>query len=137
MITKLSFKESIIGGFMAAGAATVLNAILFFVFHGAGVLTDDIFLQPNQPLTIVPVIISSVLPALVASIVFFLIEKYSNNGFKIFSIVSIILLVLSFINPFVGIPNVTVGYALVLNLMHIVVAGFVLFFINRSVKNKS
>ena len=98
METKLSFKQSITAGLMAAGVAVVLNTILFYVLHAAGVFVDTIFLQPNQPLTIVPIIISSIAPTLIASMVFFLIEKYSDNGFKIFRIVSIVLLLLSFVN---------------------------------------
>lgn len=137
MTTKLTFKDSFMAGLMAAGAATVVNAILFFVFHAAGVISDTIFIQPNQPMTIVPIIISSILPTLIAALVFFLLEKYTNSGFKIFRIISIVLMVLTFINPFVGIVGVTLGYALVLNLMHVVVVAALLYFIGRSVKKNA
>jgi hypothetical protein len=60
MQTKLNFQQSLIAALKAAGVATVVNAILFFVFRAAGVLTDDIFIQPGQTLTLVPVIISNV-----------------------------------------------------------------------------
>lgn len=135
MNTKLSFKKSIVAGLTAAGVSSVVNAILFFIFHGVGVINDSIFIQPDQPLTIVPIIISSVFPSIIGSIIFFFIEKYSTKGFKVFSIVSAVFVILTFANPFLGIPNVTLGYALALNLMHVVVAGFVLFFISRSLKN--
>lgn len=134
MNTKLNFTQSIKAGAFAAITAAVINALLFFVFHSAGVLVDTIFIQPETPLTIVPVLFSSILPSLVASIVFFLFEKYSANGFKFFSIVAVVLLLLSFINPFVGIQDVTIGYAIVLNVMHVVVAAAVLYFINRAKK---
>lgn len=134
MNTKLTFQQSITAGAMAAGAAVVINAILFFIFHGVGVITDDIFVQPEQPMTVVPVIMSSIIPTIIGSIIFFLIEKYTNNGFGIFRIVSIVLVILSFGNPFFGIPNVTVAYGIALNVMHIVVAGTLLYFINKSVK---
>ena len=78
MSSKLSFKNSITAGLMAAGVATVVNSILFFVLHAAGVFVDTIVLQPNQPLTVVPVIISSIMPSIIASIVFFLLEKWSH-----------------------------------------------------------
>jgi hypothetical protein len=35
-----------------------------------------------------------------------------------------------------GIPNVTTGYALGLNVMHVVVAFSLLFFIKRSIKSE-
>lgn len=132
MNTKLNFKQSIIAGAKAAGVSVVINAVLFFIFKALGVFTDDIFLQPGMPLTVVPVIFSSVFPTLVAACVFFLLEKFTNNGFKIFSIVAIVLLLLSFLNPFMAIPGVTVAYGIALNLMHVVVALALLYFIKNA-----
>jgi hypothetical protein len=133
MDKKLNFKQVMIAAGIAAGVSTLLNAILFFVGQAAGILTNDIMIQPNQSLTVIPVVIASILPTLIAGIVFFMLEKYSKNGFKIFSYISIILMILSFSNPFVGIPNVTVAYGVVLCIMHVVVAFSILFFI-RSAK---
>lgn len=134
MNTKLHFKQVMIAAAIAAGVSVITNAILFFIFQAAGILTSDIMIQPNQPLSVIPVILASILPTFIAAIVFFLLEKYSKNGFKIFSILAIILLLLSFSNPFVAIPNVTIGYGLVLCLMHVVVAVSILFFIQRAKK---
>jgi hypothetical protein len=132
MNTKLNFKQIITAGAMAAGVSVIINSILFFVLKAAGIFTDDIFIQPNQPLTILPIILSSVMPSLVGASIFFLFEKYSNNGFKIFSIVSIVLMVLSFVNPFIGIPSVTIAYGVALDLMHVVVALSLLYFIKKA-----
>lgn len=137
MTTKLNFKQTFMAGLMAAAAATVVNAILFFVFHAAGIIVDTIFIQPNQPMTIVPIIISSIVPTLIASLVFFLLEKYTKNGFGIFRIIALVLMVLSFINPFMGIQGVTMGYAIVLNIMHVVVVAALLYFIGKSVKRNA
>lgn len=134
MKSKLNFTQSITAGAIAGGVAAAINAVLFFIFHGVGVLTDDILVQPNQPLTIVPIIMASLIPSIIGSIVFFLIEKFTNNGFGIFKIVSIILVVLSLASPFTQIPNVTTGFAVVLDIMHVVVALSLLYFINRSVQ---
>ncbi len=135
MNNKLNFKQTILAGLMAAVAAAIINVILFFIFHAVGILSDTIFIQPNTPLNVVPIIISSLVPTLIASMVFFLFEKFTKNGFKIFTIVSIILMVLSFLNPFLGIPGITIGYALVLDVMHIVVVAALLYFINRAKKS--
>ena len=89
MKTKLSFKQAFMPGLIAAGVSTVVNAILFFIFKATGVIVDTIFIQPNQPLTIVPIFFSSIVPTLVATIVFFLLEKFTKNGFKIFRIISL------------------------------------------------
>jgi hypothetical protein len=137
MKTKLNFKNSMMAGFTAGIAAGAINAVLFYIFHSMGIFVDSIEVQPGQPLTVLPVLISSLIPSLIASIVFFLIEKYTNQGFRIFSIVSIILLLLSFANPFMGIKGITFNYGIALDLMHIVVVASLLFFINRSLKNNA
>jgi len=134
MTTKLNFKQIIIAGAIAATVAVLINAILFFIFQAVNIITNDIMVQPNQPLTLVAVIISSIIPTLIGSCVFFLFEKFGKNGFKTFSIVAIILLVLSLGNPFFMIPNVTIGYGISLDIMHVVVAVSLLYFIKRAKK---
>lgn len=137
MTTKLNFKQAFMAGLMAAVAATVVNAILFLVFRAAGIIVDTIFIQPDQPMTIVPIIISSIVPTLIATLVFFLLEKFTKNGFKIFRIIALVLMLITFINPFMGIQGVTMGYAIALNIMHVVVVGALLYFIGKSVKKNS
>jgi len=133
MTTKLTFVQSITAGAIASGVSVVINGILFLIFHSTGILTDDIFIQPDTPITIVPIIISSIIPTLIGASVFFLLEKYTQNGFKIFTILSVVLVGLSFINPFM-LPKVTMGYAIALNVMHLVVAGALWYFISTKKK---
>jgi hypothetical protein len=135
MKNKLTFKQVMLAGLTAAGFSAVINALLFFLFHALGLITNDIFVKPDQPMTVVSIIMASIVPALIASLVFFLFEKYTQNGFRIFSIVTIILMVLSLAGPFTGIPNVTREYALSLSLMHFVVPLSLLYFIRRSKKS--
>jgi hypothetical protein len=132
MNIKLNFKQSIIAGLIAALTASIINALLFFIFHSIGVFTDDIEIQPGQSLTIVPVIFSSVMPSLIGACIFFTLEKYSTKGYKIFSVLSLVLVTLSFLNPFLMIPKVTLLYAIILNVMHIVVAAALLYFIKKA-----
>lgn len=134
MKNKVSFGSAVKAGLFAGLTATAINVILFFIFHATGVISDTIFIQPGQPMTVVPIIMSSLIPSVIASLVFFLFEKFTKNGYRIFMIVSIVLMLVTFINPFVGIPGVTTGYALVLDLMHVFVVVPVLFFISREVK---
>jgi len=137
MTKKLNFKQVMMAGLSAAAVSAIINAILFFIFKAIGWITDDILVQPNQPLTVVPVIISSIVPALIAALVFFLFEKYTMNGYRNFSIVTIILMLLSLAVPFSGIPNVTTKYSLALGSMHIVVPLVLLYFISRSKKSNA
>jgi len=135
MKTKLSFKLTFMAGLMAALVATIVNAILFFIFKWADVIVDTIFIQPNQPLNVIPIIISSIVPTFIATLVFYLFEKFTKNGFNIFRIIALVLMILSFANPFMGIPGVTIGYAIALNVMHVVVVGALIYFIGKAVKN--
>ena len=134
MTAKLNFKQSMSAGLMAAVAALVINVVLFYIFHSTGVIDDKILIDGKQPLSILPIIFSCIIPSLIAAFVFFLMEKFTNNGYLIFSIVSIVLLILSFLSPFMTIKGISVGYGIVLSLMHIVVALSVLYFIRRALK---
>ena len=132
MTTKLNLKQSLFAGFLAGIAAAIINAVLFFVFHSAGVIRDDIFPQPGQPLTILPVITASFVPLIIGSVVFYLFERFTRNGFKIFAGIALVLMVLSLVSPFTMIPGATFGYSLVLCVMHIVAALSLLYFIRRA-----
>jgi hypothetical protein len=108
MERKLNFKKTIIAGLVAGVVSSIINAVLFLIFHSAGVIRDDIFIKPGEAMTIAPVIMASLMPSLVGSIVFFLFEKYTRNGFKIFAVIAVILALLSLASPFMAIPGVTV-----------------------------
>lgn len=132
MNAKLNLKQSLFAGLLAGIAAGVINAALFVGFHSAGIISDGIFPQPGQPLTIFPVIAASIFPLLIGSVVFYLFERFTGNGFKIFAGIALVLMTLSLASPFTMIPNVTFGYALVLCLMHVVAALSLLYFIRRA-----
>lgn len=132
MQTKLNFKQSMKAALLAALSSAGINTLLFYFFHATGIINDSIFIEQEQPLTIIPVIFSSVFPTIIAGIIYFLFEKYALKGFRNFTILTIVLLLISFTNPFMMIKGVTTGYALALNSMHVVVASFLIFWINRT-----
>lgn len=132
MQTKLNLTQSLKAGLIAAAVGAVGNVILFYVFRAAGIMTDDI-LVPDQPLDAIHVVFSSVVGVVIGSLVFYLLEKYTNNGFRIFIIVSIVLLILLGISPFTMVPGMTIGYGIVLNLMHFVSAGALYYFLKAAI----
>lgn len=134
MKSKLNFTQSIVAGTKAAGVSAVINAILFFAFHAAGVITDTVFIQPEQPLTVVPVLISSVLPTLIGACLFFLFERFTNAGYTIFTVIAIAFLLFSFSSPFMAVPGMPIPYGIALNVMHVVVAFSLLIFLRRAKK---
>jgi drug/metabolite transporter (DMT)-like permease len=128
---KTSFKSIITPAAVAGVISAVVNSILYFIFHATGVIPDDVYVQENQPLTLLPVVISSFVPSLLAGVVFYLFCRYTRNGFRYFSILAIILLFLSFANPFMAIKNIPLGMGIALSVMHIVVVASLLYFFNR------
>ena len=129
---KASIKTVMISAALAGGSAGLVNSILYFVFHALGIITDNVFVQENQPLTDVPVIISSIVPSLLAGVVFYLLCRYTNKGYRIFSILAVILLILSFASPFMAIPGIPLGMGLALSTMHVVVVASLLHFFRRT-----
>jgi hypothetical protein len=69
---KPSFKTIIMAAALAGGVSALINSILYFIFHAAGVISDNVYVQENQPLTLMPVIIFSFVPSLLAGVVFYL-----------------------------------------------------------------
>ena len=128
---KPSFKPSIIAAALGGVTAAFINSILYFLFHAAGIIPNNVYVRENQPMSVVPVIFSSIVPSLLAGVVFYLLCRYTRNGHRVFSIIAIILLLLSFANPFVAIEGVPLGMALALDVMHIVVVASLPYFFTR------
>jgi hypothetical protein len=128
---KPTFKKTMAAALAAGSTAAGINSILFFLFRALGVITEDVFVQDNQPLTVIPVILSSLVPSLLAGVAYYLLSRYTRNGYRIFSIVALVLLILSFANPFMGIPGITVTMGIALNTMHVVVVACLLYYFKR------
>lgn len=130
----IDYKKIAIAGAKGIGVAVVVNAVLFFIFSALGVISDQVLIPQagNQPITIVPIVMASIFPLIIATLVFMLLARFTKQPVKIFGIISLIILVLSFYNPFT-IPNVTIAMAIGLNVMHAVVAGAIYWALSKSV----
>ena len=133
MNTKISITKALLTGAIAGGVSMAINAILFFIFRGADIITDSVEIEPGKPMTVILVMFSSMLPSIVGAVVYYFFDKHSNKGFRNFTILAIVLMLVTFANPFF-IPNVPLGYAIALNVMHVVVAVSLLYFLNRTRK---
>jgi hypothetical protein len=106
--------------------AAVANAVLFFIYQAIGlniILPIGNPADPTQataPLILPAVLMVSFLPALGAGVLLFLLSKLTKRPITIFTIVSIVLLVLSFgMSISLDIPAV---HKIALDLMHVVAA---------------
>lgn len=127
----ITFPGALKAGFLSGLSAAILNSALFFAFRHWGIFHDRIFIQPNTPLTLIPVVVASLLPSLVAGIVCYLWIKAFSQTMASFKIVCWVLLFLSFANPFLAIEHVPGLFAFGLDLMHIPVVLFLFFFLDR------
>ncbi len=122
---KLLWASPLVGAIAAAA-----NAVLFFVYQALGL---NIILpignpsdptQATAPLILPAVLVVSFLPALGAGVLLFLLSKLTRRPITIFTIVAIVLLVLSFgMSIALDIP---ISHKLALDLMHVVAAAVII-----------
>jgi hypothetical protein len=109
------------GSALGVAASVALNAVIFFAGKAAGFFPETVIIGGNGPLSIVPVLISSSMPLLIAAGVFWALARWTKSPKKIFTAIALTLLLVSFASPF-SIPEVPAGMIVGLNLMHIVAA---------------
>jgi hypothetical protein len=112
---------------LAGLGATVANVVVYLIAAAAGAIPQTVlvptFDQPT-PITVVPVIINSFAPALVAGVLLALLNRFARRPVRVFRVIAAIALVLSFANPFM-IPGAPLVMIIVLNLMHVIAAAII------------
>jgi hypothetical protein len=76
-----------------------------------------------QPLALGPVVVSSIVGALGATIVFAVVGRFARRPIRLFRIIAVVVLLLSFLNPLVVLPGASSQIILTLEFMHLVVAA--------------
>jgi hypothetical protein len=107
---------------LAAVAAALANALVYFAASGLGTISQSILLPSPvgmSPLTVRLVVITSVIGAIGAAIIFALIGRFARHPVRLFRIVAGVVLVLSFSMP-ATVPGVPVAMKLSLAVMHVV-----------------
>jgi hypothetical protein len=132
-MSSITLKSSLIKGLIAGLAAAIMNSALYYAFKNLGALNDTVQILPGEPLGVHNAIISSIFSSVIASIVYFVISIFARDAFRIFQRIAWIMLLLSFFSPFLFIPEVPVGYAISLNIMHIVVAAAVIYIMKKHI----
>ncbi|GEM_PF-1636346 len=100
--------------------AVVINVILFYIFSATGVFPKGFIAeQANGPITVLPVIIATIIPLAIATLLYALLARFTKRPNRIFWIIAIAFLLFSLYSPF-SIPNVQMSMAIGLNVMHIV-----------------
>ena len=106
---------------LAAAVAAIANLALYFIADALGAFPDGILLPNGQTMGPAPVISTSVIGVIAAAIVFAVLGRFSARPIRLFRIVALVALVLSFASPF-GIAGAGAAYIGTLLLMHVVAA---------------
>lgn len=109
---------------LVAAAGSALANLIFWLITRAVGISYVIPLggpgSPLEPLPAAPVIIASALPALVAAVLLALLGRFVARPVRIFWIISIVFLVLSFAMPFTLPAEVAFSTKIALNVMHVI-----------------
>jgi hypothetical protein len=106
---------------LAALGGSVLNAIIYSVASGLGLIPQSILVPApggEQPLTVALVSIGTVAGATGAAMVFALVGALAKRPVRIFRIVAVVVLVLSLAGP-LTIPGAPLSMVLSLEVMHV------------------
>ncbi len=95
-------------GLVAGLIAALLNVVVFYVAVGMDAIPDSIILPDGNKIGVINFIISSIMPAVFASLIFLGISKMSSNPKRVFGIVGYGFLIISEIPPFL-IPGLSEG----------------------------
>ena len=118
---QVAFKRLLWAGPLAAISAAVANAVVYFVASALGAMPQDFVVQDSGPITIAPVVFSSLIGAAGAILVFAVVALLSRRPIRTFRILAAAALVLSFATP-LTIPGAPLAMILTLELMHVVAA---------------
>jgi hypothetical protein len=129
---KVSLSQIWQSGAIALIAAVVVNALLFLVGSALGVFPPTALTPMGVPVTIGAVILMSVLGTLVGVIGYTVLSRFliPANTNRWFTILAIIVIVAMLFSPF-GIQNAPLAQIVILELMHLVVAGALVYFLTR------
>ncbi len=110
-------------GLVAAAGATVANVVFFFVSKEIGIPYLVTMQGSLGPLPPVMVIVSSVIPAVAATVLCALLGKFLSRPIRVFTIISIIVLLLSLAPPLTMPAEVAASTKVGLVVMHLITAA--------------
>lgn len=122
---RVSFGRLVTFGAIAGMLAAVANGVVYLLAAAVGTMPDDVAVSGGAPITLLPVVLSSIMPAIVAAVFLALLVRFTRRPIGIFRVVAVVLLVLSFITPFT-IPGAPAAMILTLLIMHVVAAAIII-----------
>ena len=123
-------------GLVAGAVATIANLVFFWITKsGFGVPYILPLRGPSSPLVNLPeteIILAHVGPAIGATAILAILGKFLSRPFRVFRIISALLLIISFILPLFLLPSgVATSTKIGLMLMHIIAAAIIVGILTR------
>lgn len=118
-------------GLMAIVVAAVVNAVLYFIGAALGWFPETVISPAGIPITVVPVVVSTVLGLVVATIVYSILNRFTGNPNRWFTIIAVVVLVVSAASPF-GLSGAPVMMIVMLEVMHLVAGIAAIYFLRQS-----
>ena len=118
-------------GGMAIVVAAVANALLYFIGAALGWMPDTVLTPMGQPVTVVQVIASTVIALVVATIVYSILNRFTRNPNRWFTIIAVIVLVVSAVSP-LSLPGAPTMMIVLLEVMHLVGGIAAIYFLRQS-----
>ena len=103
---------------MAAAAAAVTNALLFFIFRPLGAWPQDVLAAGGNPMTLAPVVIFSFVGVFGAAVVLALLARFTENTERNFYIAAAVVFIGFFFTPFT-IANAPTIMVIALEIVHV------------------
>lgn len=111
-------------GLIAAIISSVGNGIVYGIGRAADTIPQSVMVDTptgEDPITFAPVIMFSILPVIIATLLYAVLLRSTQRPARMFWIIGTVVLVASFISP-LTIPDAPAKMIVTLNLMHVVTA---------------
>ncbi len=118
-------------GLIAAVVAAVGNAILYLIGSATGNM-PAIMTPMGQPLTLQPVLLMSIVPLLLATLAYTVLTRIIPARANLILIIAAVLVFIGFLFGPLQLPGAPTGMIILLELMHVVATGSILYFLIRS-----
>ena len=118
-------------GLIAIVVAAVVNAVLYFISAALGWMPETVLSPAGLPITIVPVLVSTAIALIVATIVYSILNRFTGNPNRWFTIIAVVVLVASAVSP-LGLPGAPTMMIVMLEVMHVVAAVAAIYFLRKS-----
>ena len=121
-------------GAIAAAIALVVNVVLYWIGGTLDAWPPEALTGMGAPVTLSAVIVMSVMASVVATIVYLVMTRILSRerANRWFTILAVVVLVGMFFSPF-SITNAPTIQIVLLEIMHVVLGGALIYFLPRSV----